>query len=137
MRLRQLQPSLRRETHDFLKGRDVANQHPFVPVQSQVIYEELAGRLREEMRVTSWEKTQELRSGAYTLWDHCFELPGNHLEAKEKTIDEVKVGKTTHKLSLAGNHQLEIYDYPGGYAQRFDGIIRPVSTQLEPAWQFP
>jgi type VI secretion system secreted protein VgrG len=71
--------------------------------------------------VTGWEKTQELRSGECTLWDHCFELPGNHLEAKEKTIVSVPVGKVTHKLNLA-NDTLEIYDYPGRYAQRFDGI---------------
>ncbi|HET7441049.1 MAG TPA: type VI secretion system tip protein TssI/VgrG [Terriglobales bacterium] len=101
---------------------DVANQHPAVPVQSEVIYQDLVGGLREDMRVTSWEKAQELRSGAYTLWDHCFELPTNHLEAREKTIDAVKVGKATHKLQVAGNDKLEIYDYPGGYAQRFDGI---------------
>jgi type VI secretion system secreted protein VgrG len=55
------------------------------------------------------------------LWDHCFEVPTNHLEAKEKTIAGVPVGKVTHKLNLA-NDTLELYDYPGRYAQRFDGI---------------
>jgi hypothetical protein len=34
----------------------------------------------------------------------------------------VAVGKVTHKLKVGGNDQLEIYDYPGGYAQRFDGV---------------
>ena len=34
------------------------------------------------------------------------------------------MGEVTHKLSVGGNEQLEIYDYPGGYAQRFDGIDR-------------
>jgi type VI secretion system secreted protein VgrG len=101
---------------------DATKVNPVVSGQSTVIYEEMTGDLREEMRVTEWEKTQNLRSGEYTLWDHCFELPGNHLEAKEKTIDSVKVGKVTHKLRVGGNEQLEIYDFPGGYAQRFDGI---------------
>jgi type VI secretion system secreted protein VgrG len=100
---------------------DSTSKHPAVQGQTSAIYEEMSGELRTDMRVLSWEKTQELRSGECTLWDHCFELPGNHLEAKEKTIDTVAVGKVTHKLNLA-NDQLEIYDFPGCYAQRFDGI---------------
>jgi type VI secretion system secreted protein VgrG len=103
---------------------DVPNQHPEVPIQSNAIYEPASGAVREDMHITTWEKTQELRAGEYTLWDHCFELPGNHLEAKEKTVDSVAVGEVTHKLKVGGNDQLEIYDYPGGYAQRFDGIDR-------------
>ncbi|HLM98350.1 MAG TPA: type VI secretion system tip protein TssI/VgrG [Bryobacteraceae bacterium] len=97
-------------------------KNPTVEGQSTVVYEELFGGLREDMRITNWEKAQELRAGEYTLWDHCFELPGQHLEAKRKTVDSVTVGKVTHKLNVGGNDQLEIYDYPGGYAQRFDGI---------------
>jgi type VI secretion system secreted protein VgrG len=103
---------------------DMPNQHPSVSGQSNVIYEEVSGGARKEMRITAWEKSQELRSAEYTLWDHCFELPDKHLEAKRKTIDSVVVGEVTHKLSVRGNDQLEIYDYPGGYAQRFDGIDR-------------
>jgi type VI secretion system secreted protein VgrG len=101
---------------------DASTRHPSVPGQSRIIYEEVLGGVREEMRIRTWEKTQELRSGVYTLWDHCFELPGKNLEAKESTLDSFTAGKATHKFRLGGNDQLEIYDYPGGYAQRFDGI---------------
>jgi type VI secretion system secreted protein VgrG len=100
---------------------DIPNKHPAVAGQTSAIYEEVTGEFRQDMRVTSWEKTQDLRSGEYTLWDHCFELPTNHLEAKEKIISSVPVGKVSHKLNLA-NDSLEIYDFPGLYAQRFDGI---------------
>jgi type VI secretion system secreted protein VgrG len=100
---------------------DSTSKHPPVPGPATAIFGEVSGEERTDMRVLSWEKIQELRSGEYTLWDHCFELPGNHLEAKESIIDSVQVGKVTHKLAL-GNQQLEIYDYPGAYAQRFDGI---------------
>jgi len=96
-------------------------KHPTVPGQSTAIYEEVFGEVRTDMRVTGWEKIQEVRSGECTLWDHTFELPTNHLEAKEKTIVSVPVGEVVHKLNLA-NDALEIYDYPGRYAQRFDGI---------------
>lgn len=103
---------------------DARYQHPFIPGKSKAVYDEGIGGLRMDMRVTAWEKTQELRSGEYTLWDHCFELPGNHLEAKKRMIDSVTVGEVTHKLRVGGNDQLRIFDYPGGYAQRFGGIDR-------------
>jgi type VI secretion system secreted protein VgrG len=100
------------------------HSHPSLPHQSEVIFEEVLGGTRPEYRVTEWEKVQELRSGKVTLRDHCFELPYRNLEA-DKTIQEsVPAGKGTHRLRTTHNGQLEIYDYPGGYAQRFDGIGR-------------
>src|SRR5581483_4393409 len=96
--------------------------HSDLPNGAQIIFEELQGGLRDEDRIYDWEKTQELRSGKYTLWDHSFELPHKHLEAEKSTLDSVPVGKVNHKLQVGGNNQFEIYDFPGEYAQRFDGI---------------
>jgi type VI secretion system secreted protein VgrG len=96
--------------------------HPDIPEISKIVYEELIHGRREEMRINRWEKVQELRSGKYTLWDHCFELPHKHLEADDLIVPEVQVGDVKHKLQVGGNNNLEIYDYPGYYAQRFDGI---------------
>src|SRR5262249_4063551 len=98
--------------------------HPALPGNSTIIYEELGGGNREDQRIFGWEKVQELRSGKVTLWDHCFELPHKHLEADKTVLDTVAVGEVTHKLKVGGNDKLEIYDYPGEYAQRFDGIDR-------------
>jgi type VI secretion system secreted protein VgrG len=100
---------------------DNTSKHPAVPGQSSVIYEEATGDTRTDLRISAWEKTQEVRASHYTLWDYCFEVPTNHLEATEKTIVDVPVGKVTHKLNLA-NDTLFTYDYPGRYAQRYDGI---------------
>jgi type VI secretion system secreted protein VgrG len=108
---------------------DLPGKHPTVPGQSHVIYEEVIGEDRTDMRVTGWEKTQTIRSGEFTAWDYCFELPDKNLEAIEKTIPIVTVGKVTHKLQVGGNDQLEIYEYPGGYAQRFDGISQAGAPQ--------
>ena len=96
--------------------------HTDMPERSTLIYEEVTGGYREDERIDGWEKVQQLRSGKYTLWDHCFELPYKHLEATQTVLDSVQVGKVQHKLKLAGNDQLEVYDFPGAYAQRFDGI---------------
>src|SRR5262249_55007498 len=98
--------------------------HPDLPGLSKIIYEELKGGGRDEQRITAWEKVQELRSGKVTLWDHCFELPHKHLEADKAIQDSAAVGKVTHKLGVGSNGRLEIYDYPGAYAQRFDGVDR-------------
>ncbi len=96
--------------------------HSDVPGPTQVLYEEVAEGYREEDRIYDWEKVQEWRSGKYTLWDHTFELPHKHLEAEKLIQDTVTVGKVSHKLKLGGNEKFEIYDYPGEYAQRYDGV---------------
>jgi type VI secretion system secreted protein VgrG len=103
--------------------------HPAVLFAENAIYEELEGGNRPDMRVTRWEKFQEVRSGKVTLWDHCFELPGQHLDAERPTAESVNVGKVSHKLKLPANESLEIYEYPGGYARRFDGIDRSGGEQ--------
>ncbi|MBV8226626.1 MAG: hypothetical protein JO232_15715 [Verrucomicrobia bacterium] len=109
------------ESHQMILS-DAPTQHPDLSGQSNVIYDEVSGGVRNDMRITAWEKSQQLGSGICTLWDHSFELPNKNLEAKRKTLDSVVVGEVTHKLNVGGNDKLEIYDYPGGYAQRFDGI---------------
>ncbi len=101
---------------------DTPMSHPDVPGATTAIYEVIEGGLRKEDRVTSWAKSQEVRSGKYTLWDQCFELPGQNLEAVKPTLDSVQAGTVSHKLKVAGNDGFELYDFPGGYAQRFDGI---------------
>ncbi|MCM3875001.1 MAG: type VI secretion system tip protein VgrG [Thermoanaerobaculia bacterium] len=96
--------------------------HPDLPVKSSLIFDAVGGGTREEDRVTAWEKAQELRSSKVTLWDHCFELPHKHLEGVADILASVAAGKSSHKLKLGANAPLELYDFPGAYAQRFDGI---------------
>ena len=102
---------------------DSAQGHPDMPVRSTVDFEQVgAGHLRDQDRIYGWEKAQELRAGKYALWDHCFELPGKNFEAKTPILENVEVGTVSHKLKVGGNDELEVYDYPGEFAQRFDGI---------------
>jgi type VI secretion system secreted protein VgrG len=37
-------------------------------------------------------------------------------------MESVKAGTVTHQLKAQASEPLEIYDFPGGYAVRFDGI---------------
>jgi type VI secretion system secreted protein VgrG len=114
--------------HKLVLGNLPAS-HPEIDDQSTLIYEEVSGGVRTEERIASWEKSQDLRSGKYTLWDHCFELPHKHLEAQSTVVDSVPVGTVTHKLKVAGNDNLEIFEHPGLYSQRFDGVDKSGSPQ--------
>ena len=98
--------------------------HPDIPGGSQVIFEADEGGQRDEERISLWTKEQYWGSGKYTLWDHHFQLPHKKLDAEQIVMDSVQAGKITHKLKLSGNEEMEVYENPGRYAQRFDGIDR-------------
>lgn len=54
------------------------------------------------------ERETRVVTGKFTASDHHFQLPGNRLDAQQTLTD--------------GDSRLEIYDYPGEYAERFDGV---------------
>jgi type VI secretion system secreted protein VgrG len=103
--------------------------HPAVPYTTTAIWQEDANAVLELDHVFDWNKGQEIRSGKFTAWDHKFEMPTKHLEADKTIMDSVTVGTVTHKLKVANNDSLELYDYPGGYASRFDGINKSGGEQ--------
>ena len=73
-----------------------------VPGKNEVLYEAEGGIGEREDVVTQWTGDDEMRPGKYVLRDHNFQLPQKDLE-----------------VSL-GDGNLEMYDYPGEYAQRFN-----------------
>jgi type VI secretion system secreted protein VgrG len=72
--------------------------------------------------VTAWEKSQEIRSGKVTLWDHSFETPGSNYEAQATIQPAVTAGGVEHHLAVGGGDGLELFDFPGGYAHHFDEV---------------
>ncbi len=94
---------------------------PEIAQPNPIIFDELDGGVRDEARILSWTKRQAVGPAKVTLWDHSFELPGQNLEADESIEENVQVGTIEHALHKA-DEQPEIYDYPGGYAKRFDGV---------------
>src|SRR5262249_41293776 len=101
-----------------------------LPDYKAAIFGEITGG-PDELRVTDWEKSQEICSGKVYLRDRCFELPDKHLEAEKVIQDSVAVGKETHKLKVANNDKLEIYEYPGDYATHVDGIDKGGGVQAD------
>jgi len=94
-----------------------------------------------EHKVEAWEKVQEIRSAKYALWDQCFEkiTGGKHdnFESLGTIMPTAAVGTITHKLKVGVNDALEIYDYPGAFAQRFDGIDKGGAVQAAELGKIP
>ena len=61
--------------------------------------------------INTWWTDHKLQTGKVTNWDYNFQLPTRHLEHSEPST-----------FSLGDNKELEVYDYPGGYGRKFDGI---------------
>jgi type VI secretion system secreted protein VgrG len=101
---------------------DTPQSHETVPGRPSARYDVVKGGPQIGDHIFGWQKTQALRASKYTLWDHSFEQPKQNLEAKENIVDSIEVGTVSHKLKTSANEPLEIYDFPGGYAVRFDGI---------------
>ena len=112
--------------HTASKNTMVVGDSPQVfqdlTVAPQVNYDKFTGTGLADDRIWGWEKVQDLRSGKTTLWDYHFGMPDKNDEASTTTLETVQVGTVTHKLKVAGNTAFELYDFPGGYAKRFDGV---------------
>jgi type VI secretion system secreted protein VgrG len=101
---------------------DSAQSHPELAPASKLAFAKGIHDQWLEDRVHTWQKRQELLTGQFTLWDHCFELPGKNLQAKMTVNNDLQVGKPKHQLLAGGAAGREAYDYPGAYAIRFDGV---------------
>jgi type VI secretion system secreted protein VgrG len=96
--------------------------HQDIPGDPTLIYDEVAGGTRDELRITGWMKTQELGSGKNTLQDYNYGKPMLDMLVSQPIMDSVQVGKLTHKLKVGGNDQFEVYDYPGNYGIRYQAV---------------
>jgi type VI secretion system secreted protein VgrG len=77
-----------------------------IPGKSAVLYHE-GGFGEREGIVRHWKEQIQIGSGKFTFRDHHFQLPTKPLEVTEQAKDSNSPGS------------LEVYDYPGAYAQRF------------------
>ena len=110
---------------------DSSVSHSDVPGLTKARYNVIEGGTPNGDHIFEWRKTQELRASKYTLWDHSFQQPKINLEAKESILESIQAGTVAHRLKGQPNDPLEIYDFPGGYALRFDGISPGGGEQAE------
>jgi type VI secretion system secreted protein VgrG len=96
--------------------------HSKVPAPDEILYRAENHRNANPGCVKSWQKAQSIVTGQVALWDHCFEMPGKNFETKLKILTSIAIGTKTHALTAGGGDKFELYDYPGGFSGRFDGI---------------
>jgi type VI secretion system secreted protein VgrG len=101
---------------------DTPTSHLDVPGVATARYSMIEGAPRKADHIFEWCKTQTIRPSKYSLWDHSFQQPKQNLEAKAQIMPSVHVGSVEHKLNGQVNAPLEVYEFPGGYAVRFDGV---------------
>ncbi|MGI8468498.1 MAG: type VI secretion system Vgr family protein [Pyrinomonadaceae bacterium] len=61
--------------------------------------------------IGTWRIDHRLQTGKVTLWDYNFQTPKKNYEAAQPAL-----------VNIGGNDKLEFYDYPGGYARKYDGV---------------
>ena len=93
---------------------DAPQTHPDVPGGATVGFAPDA--------VIDWTKTQELRTGKHSLRDYHFTVPGDDFDVSAEIPATIPVGTVIHRLQTPLTRSLEVYDWPGEYAQRFDGL---------------
>jgi type VI secretion system secreted protein VgrG len=61
--------------------------------------------------ISTFLSDYKIQTGKVTLWDYNFQLPTNKLDLEQPS-----------RFSYGDSLKLEKYDFPGGYARKYDGI---------------
>jgi len=88
---------------------DSPDAHNELANQAEVRFGPEAGREHGEDVITSWSAQHLLTPGKYVYRDYHFQMPSKDLEVSE-----------TARKTVGGNDKLEIFDYPGDYAHRYN-----------------
>ena len=90
---------------------DKPDSHRLCPSKSSIDFiAKLSGDL-ETPAVSEWSMEYQLQTGKVELRDHQFQLPHKKLETEQDS-----------RFNDMGNQNVEVYEFPGGYARKFDGI---------------
>ncbi len=69
--------------------------------------------------IHGWQVGSQLQTGKVTLWDHHFQLPTRKLDDQKNSV-----------FNWGDNQKLELYDFPGGYARKYDEISSAGAMQV-------
>lgn len=99
--------------HRLILG-NTPQSHPDCPSKSEISFA-LKVTEKEDFitSIRKWQNDYRLQSGKVSLRDYHFQVPTNKLEAVQPSL-----------FRVAGNDNLEIYDFPAGYARKYDDIDR-------------
>ncbi len=98
--------------HRMIVG-DTVQSHADCPSKSRIPFYLDVTRSAEDFvtSINRWQTDYSLQTGKVTTWDFNFQMPNRKLDGTQPSV-----------FSVGESNKLEIYDYPGGYARRYDGI---------------
>ena len=93
---------------------DTPLSHPDCPSKSDIPYLINVGEQEDFISsIRKWQTDYNLQSGKVSFADYHFQQPTNRFDASHPSL-----------FKVAENDKLEIYDFPAGYAKKFDNIDR-------------
>lgn len=101
-------------THKMIIA-NTPQSHPNCPGKNEIPYFVKVERSKEDFitSIRAWQTDHKLQTGKVTYWDNNFQLPNNKLESTQPSL-----------FTAGDNKKMEIYEYPGGYARKYDDIDR-------------
>ncbi len=81
------------------------------PSKSQIKYHRVGEEEAFYGSISKFLNDYRVKTGKVTLWDHNFQLPSSHLDMEKTSI-----------YQFGDSQKLERYDFPAGYARKYDGI---------------
>ena len=92
---------------------DTPQSHRDCPTKSTIPFFVNLGTTDETFigSISTFLSDYKMQIGKVTLWDYNFQLPTNKLDLEQPS-----------RFSFGDSLKLEMYDYPGGYARKYDGI---------------
>jgi len=103
---------------------DATSQYKPMPNLSTMKYSPVTGMDATEDTIKTWRVEEEMHPGKWTYRDFHHEAPTNTFETSNPSVDVAAEGQ-----------KFEVYDYPGGYAKKFNkvdssGKVRPEGDVL-------
>ena len=94
--------------------------HVDCPIKNRIPYVTDVTNADEDFisSIYGWQVGSRLQTGKVTLWDHHFQLPTRKLENEKTSV-----------FNFSDNQKLELYDFPGGYARKYDEISSSGAAQ--------
>ncbi len=101
-----------KNNHKLILGNDPRSHHE-TPTAADISYALERSELNDKWipSINQWRSDDKMYTGKVELRDYHFQLPTKTLRVNE-----------TSQFDVGKNRDLEAYDWPGGYAKRFDGV---------------
>lgn len=107
------------EGKDLMVLGNTSQSHRDCPTKKDIQFFVSVGDMDDFVgTVNSFLSGYNLQTGKVTLWDFNFQLPDKKLDASETSV-----------YSFGDSQKLESYDFPAGYARKYDGIAKDGGEQ--------